>query len=120
MGNCCPLDNSDSNPPKDTSAQKSPNSKAKNQRPQPDVNPFKPGARDVRIVQNEETGKLEKTKYKPPNDPNAVKAGEAQSLVSFSIMNAQQKDINERENKPVNNYGAGASFQQTTVLANSN
>ena len=36
------------------------------------VNVFKPGARDVRIVENEETGKLEKVKYKPPSDPNKV------------------------------------------------
>ena len=91
MGNCCPTDDSDTNPPKDNGAPKSPNSqnKGKKSRQPAEVNVFKPGPRDVRIVTNEETGKLEKTLYKPPSDPDAVeKGGEPQSLVSFSIMNA--------------------------------
>lgn len=65
--------------------------KPKRQTQQREVNPFKPGPRDVRIVQNED-GKLEKTKYKPPSDPTKAKQekeGEAQSLVTYSMMQAQ-------------------------------
>ncbi len=55
MGNCCPSDNTDTNPVK-KDASPSPNSKRKAKQTG-EVNPFKPGARDVRIVQNED-GKL--------------------------------------------------------------
>ena len=52
-------------------ALKSPNSRKRKGEKSTEVNPFKPGARDVRIVQTED-GKLEKTTYKPPSDPDAV------------------------------------------------
>ena len=66
MGCCCPKEEEEE-PLVDTKKEpRSPNSKNKKQAGE--VNPFKPGARDVRIVQNED-GKLEKTTYKPPNDP---------------------------------------------------
>lgn len=42
----------------------------------------------MRIVQTED-GKLERTKYKPPSDPAKAKLekeGEAQSLVTYSMM----------------------------------
>ena len=78
MGNSCCTKSSDSdvNDLRDgkfasTEAQKSPNSRKKKGEKSTEVNPFKPGARDVRIVQTED-GKLEKTTYKPPSDPEAV------------------------------------------------
>ena len=70
MGCCCPKEEEDEEPLVKTSqseAEKSPNSRKKKQTGE--VNPFKPGARDVRLVQNED-GKLEKTTYKPPADPS--------------------------------------------------
>ena len=60
-----------------TEAQKSPNRRTKKSGQSTEVNPFKPGARDVRIVTTED-GKLEKTTYKPPKDPEAAqKEGDA-------------------------------------------
>jgi hypothetical protein len=70
MGNCCPSDNSDTNPKVSNSNSTSPNAKRK-QKQSTEVNIFKPGARDVRITQNED-GKFVKEKYKVPSDPNAV------------------------------------------------
>ncbi len=69
MGCCCPREEEDDEPLVETKqgdAARSPNSKKKKQ--SGEINPFRPGARDVRIIQNED-GKLEKTTYKPPNDP---------------------------------------------------
>ena len=75
MGNCCPKDDTDTNASQGRANQnKSPNSKTRNRKQPPEVNPFKPGPRDVRIVTNEDTGKLEKTHYKPPSDPEAYAA----------------------------------------------
>ncbi len=72
MGNCCPKDNTDTNAIlKQGNQNKSPNSRSRKNKQPPEVNPFKPGPRDVRIVTNEDTGKLEKTHYKPPADPKA-------------------------------------------------
>lgn len=78
MGNDCCTKSSDSdvNDLRDgkfasTEAQKSPNKRTKNGTKSTEVNPFKPGARDVRIVTTED-GKLEKTTYKPPSDPEAL------------------------------------------------
>ncbi len=61
----------------------------------------------MRITQDED-GKLTKEKYKPPSDPSALEnRGEAMSLVTHSLMNAQKKDIDLRESKPID---SGASF----------
>ena len=104
MGCCCPKEEEDENDPSlekknTTEANKSPNSKR--QKKQQEVNIFKPGDRTVRIVQNED-GKLEKTTYKPPSDPSAVEnRGEAFSLVTASLMNAQKNDIGSRTSKPI-------------------
>jgi hypothetical protein len=49
MGNCCPSDNTDTNPKVSTSNSTSPNAKRK-QKQSAEVNIFKPGARDVRIT----------------------------------------------------------------------
>ena len=47
-----------------------------------------------------EDGKLVKQPYKPPSNPEEVKQkGEAQSLVTYSLINTQTKNIQER--KPV-------------------
>jgi hypothetical protein len=63
---CCPKDEEPIVVQSNNQGQKG---RGKQEKP---VNVFKPGARDVRIVENEETGKLEKVKYKPPSDPNKV------------------------------------------------
>ena len=59
MGACCPKDDTDTTPTKQLAKQGvSPNSLKRGNRREQEVNPFKPGPRDVRIVQDEETGKL--------------------------------------------------------------
>jgi hypothetical protein len=64
-------------------------------------------------------GKLEKTTYKPPSDPSALQnQGEAQSLVTHSLMNAQ-KDANASKNRPSADIYA-TSFQNTDVIAKVN
>ena len=84
------------------------------------MNVFHPGPRGVGVVQNED-GKLERVVVKPPSDPEAAakaNQGEAQSLVTFSIMNAQQKDISSREKQQQQDFvGTGASFQNTGLLS---
>lgn len=73
MGNCCPIDNTDTGATKvvgNKSSSVSPNSKRKPKQGA-EVNIFKPGPRDMRITQDED-GKFVKEKYKVPSDPNAV------------------------------------------------
>ena len=72
MGNCCIKADPDLKPEaKGVDAGKSPSKIRK----QSEVNPFKPGSRSIRIVQNED-GKLEKTVFKHSNLP-AEEEGEA-------------------------------------------
>ncbi len=96
MGQCCPPDDSDTNP-----EQTQQNGTKRKPKPTGEVNPFKPGGRDVRITQDED-GRLTMEKYNPPSDPDAYEnRGEAMSLVTHSLMNAQKKDIDTRESKMV-------------------
>ena len=65
MGNCCIKADPDLKPePKGVETGKSPGKNRK----QAEVNPFKPGSRSIRIVQNED-GKLEKTVFKHSDLP---------------------------------------------------
>ena len=86
MGNaCCKKDDGQAERPESSNKSKK------------EVNPFKPGPRNVRIVQNEETGKLEKTKYKPPSNPNLAKSDEeVQSLVTHSLLSVKKAELDAR------------------------
>lgn len=97
MGLCCVKAEVDLKPEaKDPSVggSKSPSRNPK----QTEVNPFKPGNRSIRIVQNED-GKLEKTVFKHSDLP-AADSGEALSLVTHSLLTAQKADQQKRISKP--------------------
>ena len=91
MGSCCTTSEDPSDRREDDKKQ-SPNKKQT--KPQPEINVFRPGPRDVRIVQDDD-GNLKRTKFVHSN-PNE-NTGEAQSLVTHSLMTGQKKEI---ENRP--------------------
>ena len=84
MGTCCIKADADLKPePKGADSGKSPGKSRK----QTEVNPFKPGGRSIRIVQNED-GKLEKTVFKPSDVSADKEDGPPQSLVTHSLLQA--------------------------------
>ena len=113
MGNCCPTDNTDPNPVATAATTSknpstSPNARTRQKKEQ-EVNPFKPGARGVAVVQNED-GKLQKVKVKPPANPYEQKDdGQAQSLVTHSLLTAQRNDPSTSKKLQEDVY-QGASF----------
>ena len=70
-------------------------------------------------VYQDEDGQLKKTKFVPPKNPNEDKnAGDAQSLVTASLLADQKKSSDYYTKKQEDVYG-GASFQQTGLLQGS-